>query len=115
MYTIMTNGCVLRDDGAYIPNDPSNGDWKIYQAWLAAGNTAAPSPASSATALWAAYQVTASDALDRSDITILRCAEHGVVVPQEWRDYRTSLRAIIAATSGTPGTLPVRPAFPVGT
>jgi hypothetical protein len=39
----IANG-VRRDvDGAVIPADPANADWRDYQEWLAAGN--APSPA----------------------------------------------------------------------
>ncbi|WP_457795727.1 hypothetical protein [Methylocystis sp. S23] len=35
---------VRRDaDGAIIPADPANADWREYQEWLADGN--APSPA----------------------------------------------------------------------
>lgn len=34
--------CIVRDDGAWIPDNPSNSDWQAYQAWLAEGNTAQP-------------------------------------------------------------------------
>jgi len=30
---------VRRDDGACIPPDDGNADWRAYQAWLEAGNT----------------------------------------------------------------------------
>lgn len=30
---------VKRDDGAFIPNDPTNVDWCAYQGWLADGNS----------------------------------------------------------------------------
>ena len=29
-------------DGATIPNDPLNRDWREYQGWLTAGNTPQP-------------------------------------------------------------------------
>jgi hypothetical protein len=34
----VTAEAVSRSDGAYIPNDPENADWRGYQTWLAAGN-----------------------------------------------------------------------------
>jgi hypothetical protein len=53
-------------------------------------------------------------ALAASDITLMRCIEADVAVPQAWRDYRAALRAVIAdAASYT--TLPDRPAYPAGT
>ncbi len=45
-YKLAQNG-VLRADGAFIPADPANVDWQIYQAWLFAGNT--PDAAQSST------------------------------------------------------------------
>jgi hypothetical protein len=40
------SNCVRRDaDGALIPGDLANFDWREYQAWLAAGNTPTPAPA----------------------------------------------------------------------
>jgi hypothetical protein len=42
MYKIKGVGVTRISDGAYIPNDPSNSDWKAYQVWLSKGNTPAP-------------------------------------------------------------------------
>jgi hypothetical protein len=37
---------IVRDDGAWIPNDPANSDWAAYQEWLTVeGNAAQPWPA----------------------------------------------------------------------
>lgn len=38
--------CILRtEDGALIPADTGNADWRRYQAWLADDNTPDPAPA----------------------------------------------------------------------
>lgn len=55
----------------------------------------------------------AQAALRESDITIMRCYEHGVVVPAEWATYRAALRAIVSGTSTQ--ALPAAPGYPVGT
>lgn len=65
---------------------------------------------------WAALQVGAQAALDESDITVIRCAEAGVAVPQAWRDYRAALRLIVSSAVGDPDPgLPERPDYPPGT
>ena len=72
----------------------------------------APTPAQ----LWGTYQATAQAALDKSDITMLRCTENAVAVPPAWAAYRVALRAIIKAPSGDPTVaLPSVPAYPAGT
>jgi hypothetical protein len=55
----------------------------------------------------------ASAALNQSDTVVIRCAEAGVAVPQDWKDYRSALRAIISGTAIV--ALPVKPAYPAGT
>ena len=46
-YTLIANSaCILRDaDNANIPPDPNNADYRVYLAWVAAGNTPTPAPA----------------------------------------------------------------------
>ncbi len=73
--------------------------------WSYAPPTAPPAPA---------LAPAAKAALDASDITIIRCFEHGVAVPAEWIAYRAALRPIAAGTS-TATELPAMPAYPSGT
>ena len=42
-YKLTAEGVVRAADGAHIPNDPRNRDWRAYHEWLAKGNT--PDPA----------------------------------------------------------------------
>lgn len=55
-------------------------------------------------------------ALEKSDITVLRCAEHGVPVTVEWKNYRSALRVLIARTSWADGlACPSKPeSYPPG-
>ena len=46
MYQLTTGDTILRlSDGAFIPNDPGNRDYREYLDWLDAGNTPKPAPA----------------------------------------------------------------------
>jgi hypothetical protein len=46
MYQLTTSTSIKRlSDGAFIPNDPSNRDYREYLDWLDAGNTPEPAPA----------------------------------------------------------------------
>lgn len=56
-------------------------------------------------------QTVAQALLDKSDITILRCMEKGVAIPDAWISYRDQLRAVV---KGQQSTLPGTPAYPAG-
>jgi hypothetical protein len=44
MYQLNGNTILRLDDGACIPRDEGNADYRAYEAWLAAGNTPDPAP-----------------------------------------------------------------------
>ena len=45
MYQLTTGTSIIRlSDGAFIPNDPGNTDYREYLDWLEAGNTPEPAP-----------------------------------------------------------------------
>lgn len=41
-YKLIENGVLRIDDGAHIPDDIANRDWREYQDWIAEGNTPEP-------------------------------------------------------------------------
>lgn len=59
-------------------------------------------------------RIGAQTALDRSDMTALRCFKAGVAFPSDWKAYVIALRAIVAGEP-TSIALPTQPAFPAGT
>jgi len=60
-------------------------------------------------------KVQAAAALDKSDATMLRCVEAGILAPAAWNTYRKALRAIANGTDTVSAALPVMPAYPAGT
>ena len=44
-YVLAEHGVIRASDGASIPADDRNRDWRAYQEWLSEGNVADPIPA----------------------------------------------------------------------
>lgn len=112
-YSLTQSTSILRSDGATIPPDPANTDYAAYLAWVAAGNTATPvDPVVIAAQAQAQLATQAQALLDKSDVTMLRCFEHGVTPPAAWVIYRASLRSVI---DGSASAIPATPSYPAGT
>jgi hypothetical protein len=79
---------------------PLPGEVPSYDAAMAALAT---------TAATSALVAQAQDALNKSDVTMLRQWEEGNPPPAAWAAYRAALRLVVK--TGT-GPLPVQPAFP---
>ena len=109
-YTLTATTNIIRDaDKANIPADPNNADYQAYEIWIAEGNT--PNPYIAPNMLPSQAQA----ALNKSDVTVLRCISAGVVVPTEWQTYRIALRYIINGTDTSSTYLPTVPEYPSGT
>lgn len=110
---------VAENDGTYSFSDSRGNELQVpatLQPYTPPQLTAAEMAAQQAAQAWAIYQGAAKDALDDSDVTILRCYENGVAVPAAWGAYRKALRVIVSAASGDPtAPLPTKPAYPAGT
>ena len=76
---------VVRSDGLAIPPSPTNRDWKAYQAWVAAGHTAAPFVAAtvvpqSITAAQAKIALLKTGMLDRANAVITAATDPAVAI-----------------------------------
>lgn len=105
---------------AAMLHDCTDAEWALdrSQEWMVSNGGIVPyvAPPLSYDPAWIAYQQQARQALEQSDLTILRCVENGVAVPAPWQTYRADLRALLSAASGDPSQpLPARPAYPAGT
>lgn len=65
-YELSTTGGVVRKvDGAHVPEDVNNKDWKEYQVWLAEGNTPAAADVESAEQAFSRLQAVVQNRLDQ--------------------------------------------------
>jgi hypothetical protein len=88
MYQLTDFGVIRLADGAAIPEDPGNVDYREYLAWRAAGNK--PEPAISD--LWQDIRARRASLLAASDWTQVADAPLDKAQQAAWRAYRQKLR-----------------------
>ena len=126
-YSKTTGGFYDSNVNATMPPDAIAVTDELYAALFAAqasgqiiqadanGNPKAVNlPPPSPEQLRAALAVSAKNALDKSDTTIIRCYSAGIAVPNEWQTYRNALRAIVNGADTTSTILPTIPTYPEG-
>lgn len=134
MYALIRNSDFIRrlSDGAVIPPDPANRDYREYLDWVAAGNVAEPAPGPSPEQVQQQYAAAIQAHLDaaaraRGYDGILSCVSYlgSAVEPwaaeaaaaRAWRDavwvYAYALLASPPNPLPTPEELIAAPEFPV--
>lgn len=92
-------------DGVWIPADPGNRDWQLYQAWLAAGNTPDPAPEPTPDELYA-RKIAAGIQIASTATPALNGT---YALDQTKQGQITGIVTAITAGKGLPGDLPVVP------
>lgn len=111
---IMADGNYAPEAGYSVELTGSTGaeiGWTYQDGVFVAPATPSPTPEH----LHEMLVMEAQIALNRSDITIIRCYSAAVVVPNEWQAYRSALRSIINGSDETSTSLPSIPSYPPGT
>lgn len=92
-YKLTHNTTIIRDDGANIPVDERNRDYRLYVSWLGEGNIpdpADPIPGPS----WSDIRAQRNTLMASCDWTQLPDAVLSFNERQAWSDYRQALRDI---------------------
>lgn len=103
-YSVNEFSDVTRDeDGATIPNDPTNIDWIEYQRWLAEGNSPTPyvpppPPVPDSVPLWAVRTVLQNNGLfDQTDAIIKASSDNALKNVWEYGNVAVRSSATINA------------------
>ena len=90
MYKLTQNGVKRLSDGADIPNDPGNRDWRKYQEWLGKKeNSVEPMDVEDP---WIAKRQKRNLILQASDWTQMPDAPLTEAQVAKWKTYRQKLR-----------------------
>ena len=117
-YAIITNGIVSNvyiSEYALNELDVQSDTAQIGWSYSDGVFTAPIPPSPTAQQIQAALVAAAQLALDKSDITVMRCYSAAVAVPTAWQTYREALRAIVNGSDTTSTSLPSTPTYPAGT
>jgi len=90
-YILSEFGVIRASDGASIPESDDNRDWRAYQEWVNAGNTAAPYVPEPVTIVQVEEQRRQAFVVE-SDPLFFRW-QAGSGVEQEWLDARAAVQA----------------------
>jgi len=93
-YQLTSSASILRQtDGASIPADPLNSDYRDYLAWVEAGNT--PEPYAPPALTQAELNVPHLAYLAATDWYVVRFAETGISIPSDISAARAGARSKI--------------------
>lgn len=93
VYSLTNDTSVIRDaDGACIPSDNKNADWRDYQAWLALGNTPTPYVAPPPLDSLSAWDVISAKVLFNHENRIRTLEAKSAITAAQ---FRTAVKALI--------------------